>query len=187
MTPSLRTLSLVCHSAVTDPAGLAVSVAVGRSSNGGLALAYRLSGDLSALTIPAPGAALEREHLWAHTCFELFVMAGEGPGYREFNFSPCGQWMRFDFSDYRQRCVALGGPAPRLTLERGADCLALAARLPAQSLPAGDLRLALTAVVERADGSHEYWALAHPPGLPDFHHRDGFALALPHDLKASAP
>lgn len=173
-----RTLTLACHPAVAVPAARSVTVAVGRSPAGGLALAYRLRGDLSALAIPAPGASLDRNRLWSHTCFELFVMTGEGPGYREFNFSPGGQWMRFDFAGYRQRVAAGLGPAPFLIMERGADCLALTARLPAQCLPAGDLRLALAVVVERADGSHEYWALAHPPGQPDFHHRDGFALLL---------
>ena len=33
-------------------------------------------------------------------------------------------------------------------------------------------------VVEEADGRHSYWSLRHPPGRPDFHHPDGFALAL---------
>jgi hypothetical protein len=33
-------------------------------------------------------------------------------------------------------------------------------------------------VVEHVDGSHRYWALRHPSGQPDFHHREGFALAL---------
>ena len=29
------------------------------------------------------------------------------------------------------------------------------------------------------DGGISYWALAHPPGKPDFHHPDSFALTLP--------
>jgi hypothetical protein len=33
-------------------------------------------------------------------------------------------------------------------------------------------------VIEAADGSLSYWALRHPPGKPDFHHRDAFALEL---------
>jgi hypothetical protein len=36
----------------------------------------------------------------------------------------------------------------------------------------------LTAVVEDAHGRRSYWALRHPAGGPDFHHRDGFALVL---------
>ena len=40
-------------------------------------------------------------------------------------------------------------------------------------------RVAISAVIEEADGTKSYWALAHPPGKPDFHHADGFALQLP--------
>ena len=33
-------------------------------------------------------------------------------------------------------------------------------------------------VIETVDGERSYWALAHPAGQPDFHHRDSFTLAL---------
>jgi hypothetical protein len=39
--------------------------------------------------------------------------------------------------------------------------------------------IALSAVIEEKDGTKSYWALKHPPGKPDFHHRDCFALTLP--------
>lgn len=35
---------------------------------------------------------------------------------------------------------------------------------------------AISAVIEEADGTKSYWALAHAPGKPDFHHADAFAL-----------
>ena len=40
-------------------------------------------------------------------------------------------------------------------------------------------RAGLNAVIEEADGTRSYWALAHPPGDPDFHHPDCFAFDLP--------
>jgi len=43
----------------------------------------------------------------------------------------------------------------------------------------GPWRLGLSAVIEEAGGGRSYWALAHPPGKPDFHHSDCFALELP--------
>src|SRR3546814_9971873 len=43
---------------------------------------------------------------------------------------------------------------------------------------AGPVRVALSAVIEETDGTKSYWALRHPPGKPDFHHPDCFALAL---------
>ena len=33
--------------------------------------------------------------------------------------------------------------------------------------------------IEEQDGRKSYWALAHPPGKPDFHHPDCFVLDLP--------
>lgn len=42
----------------------------------------------------------------------------------------------------------------------------------------GSWRLALSAVIEETDGTKSYWALRHPPGPPDFHHADNFALIL---------
>jgi hypothetical protein len=65
---------------------------------------------------------------------------------------------------------------PGVVLKRSADHLDLSAAL---NLPgSGALRLGLCAVIEDALGRISYWALAHPPGRPDFHHPDCFALAL---------
>jgi hypothetical protein len=38
--------------------------------------------------------------------------------------------------------------------------------------------IGLSAVVEATDGSLSYWALAHAPGRPDFHHAHSFGLEL---------
>jgi MOSC domain-containing protein YiiM len=40
-------------------------------------------------------------------------------------------------------------------------------------------RLGLSAVIEETSGRKSCWALAHPPGKPDFHHSDCFVLWLP--------
>lgn len=170
-------LLLVCHPDAPDACVRLIRVVADRDADGGLHVRYRLEGALEGLRFPAGGLPVER--LWAHTCFELFVLAEGSEAYREFNFSPGGQWMCFDFSAYRARIDSPVMPAPLLDWQRAGDVLTLAARLPAASVPAGALRLGITAVVEHADGNHRYWALGHPPGKPDFHHRDGFALALP--------
>jgi hypothetical protein len=39
-------------------------------------------------------------------------------------------------------------------------------------------RIGLTAVIEELNGDKSYWALAHAPGQPDFHHAAGFVLEL---------
>ncbi len=42
-----------------------------------------------------------------------------------------------------------------------------------------DWQIGLSAVIEEKAGAMSYWALNHPPGKPDFHHKDCFALTLP--------
>jgi hypothetical protein len=177
-----RSFDLVCHPACAADGVRGVRVALARDE-AGLALAYQLDADPAALRIPAPGTELPRERLWAHTCFEVFVARAGAAGYREFNFSPSGQWMRFDFADYRSPISSPTGPAPRLSQARTAQSLEMAVELEPALLPGADLCLGLTAVVEHADGRHSYWALRHPADRPDFHHREGFALAL----KAAQP
>lgn len=44
--------------------------------------------------------------------------------------------------------------------------------------PDESVRVGLCAVIEETDGTKSYWALRHPPGPPDFHHPDCFALTL---------
>jgi hypothetical protein len=117
--------------------------------------------------------------LWQHTCFEAFLMAEEGPGYREFNFSPSGEWAAYTFRGYRDGGEQEVEMAPVITVNHSAEQLELHAAIRPDCLPPGrSLQLGLSAVVEDADGILSYWALRHPPGKPDFHHTDAFALQL---------
>ena len=160
-----------------------VEVAVTRTPDT-LALRYALEGDLDAIRIPPPVAPAIVHGLWEHTCFELFIARDGEPAYHELNFAPSGAWAAFAFRGYRDgeplRDAAL---APDIATRReGGGTLLLDARVPlARLAPAyagARLRLALTAVVEDARGGRSYWALHHPPGRADFHHRDGFVLVL---------
>jgi hypothetical protein len=71
---------------------------------------------------------------------------------------------------------------PRISVSHDASRLSLDAVIDLDPFPSLRstplLRLALSAVVEDAEHRRSYWALAHPPGKPDFHHADGFALSL---------
>lgn len=155
-----------------------------READGSLRLGYRLVAPLSQLCLPVPvgiaGAVAGRaDELWRHTCLEVFVAARGSQGYREFNFSPSGQWAMYAFSAYRAGMTvpALGNP-PEMSWQRGAGLLQLEVSLPAESLPAADggFRLALSAVIEEQSGTISYWALNHPAGQPDFHHPGSFVL-----------
>jgi len=110
-------------------------------------------------------------------------MAGEGPGYREFNFSPSGEWATYAFGGYRDGGKPVAEPGPVITVRRDGERLELDAEIRPESLPSGrSLRLGLSAVVEDARGEMTYWALRHPEGQPDFHHSNAFVLPL--DLPA---
>ena len=172
--------SLTCHPA--SPCAVVGSLAVSLqwSADGALVLGYRLFGEPYRLSFPEAQPAAPADNLWQHTCFELFIAEESGSGYREFNFSPSTQWAAYRFLDYRERDSDFTLPtAPRMDFHRLADGCRLEAQLSATALPPGaNLRLGLNAVIEAADGSKSYWALAHGAEQPDFHHAQNFALTL---------
>jgi hypothetical protein len=172
------------------PATLPVTLVaeVRRVSAAVLRCDYVLQADLTLLALPGRRAGERRDELWRHTCFEAFVSAAEESGYYEFNFSPSGDWAAYRFADYRRGMArAPLGHAPAVQVDARPGRLALSATLELggdvlcgeRALErASGLRLALAAVLEDQQGALSYWALAHPPGTPDFHHRAGFTLAL---------
>lgn len=165
-----------------NPPGLAqrIGVTLLLKPDGALRLAYSIHGASSFMRIPSPEYPAPPDALWRTTCCELFVGTGDGAGYREFNFSPSDQWAVYDFSGYRKPVeIPLPCPAPTVRSTRSPRCLQLDATLSPAALPAGNLLpCAFAVIVEAHDGRLGYWALAHPAGRPDFHHRDGFTLIL---------
>jgi hypothetical protein len=142
-------------------------------------LDYRLEADPAALRLPAAQPRQAMDGLWRHSCCEAFLLGADAPAYREVNLSPSGAWAGYGFSAYRRAAEVPSLPDPGIRLRRDEAVLTLEARVPAAWLPPGRrLRLGLSAVLEHADGRLSYWALSHPPGRPDFHHRDCFLLEL---------
>jgi len=180
---------LVSHPDTSCEAVHRLAAQVSRPGPTALTLRYALGGDLKRLRIPPEGASHRADKLWQHTCFEAFVAAKGAAGYVEFNFAPSTQWAAYGFSAYRAGMTPaeLAHP-PRLGVRREHDLLVLEANLDLDTLPimraSAVLRLALSAVIEDAQGRLSYWALRHPPGKPDFHHADGFVLTL---TDAAAP
>ena len=178
-------VTLVSHPHTTARAIRSVEAAVSEAAQGGLSLAFALQGDLSGLRIPESQPPRRAGDLWRHTCFEAFVMAGEGPAYREFNLSPSGAWAVHAFRRYREGGELEVELDPATVVRRSEGRLELDAEIGPELLPPGRLlRLGLSAVLEAVDGALSYWALWHPPGKPDFHHTDAFALRL--ELSACA-
>jgi len=160
---------------------LSILVEIGRPEPAILSLRYALTGAVARLAIPPPAAPDRTNELWRHTCFEAFLRPDPGEAYAELNFAPSAQWAAYGFTGYREGMTPAPIAAPRIDLAQTDAALELAVQLnlAGLDLPPGPCRLALSAVIEDTSGAKSYWALAHPPGRPDFHHRSSFACALP--------
>ncbi len=157
-----------------------IEVEVARPRAGSLLLTYVVTGTISDLRLPPVTAAARTDELWRHTCFEAFVCPSPGEAYYEFNFAPSTQWAAYRFSSYRSGMrVATEISAPRIEMQSAPECYTLQAALDSSRLPRhAGWRLGLSAVLEETSGRKSYWALAHPPGKPDFHHSDCFVHEL---------
>jgi hypothetical protein len=148
------------------------------------------------------------EELWRHTCFEAFVRVGSEESYLEYNLAPTGDWAAYRFERYREgmvpakevgssivdsqrRTEPLARDRRALLKQAGFDTLerfepsffSLKAELSfsnAMGLAVVEpWHVGLSTIVEENNGRISYWALAHPPGKPDFHDPACFALELP--------
>lgn len=179
-----HSLALTCHPATASASVATVDVRLTPRSGALLALSYAIRGRIGALRVPAPGAARFAEGLWQATCCEAFVRGDGAAAYCEFNFSPSRAWAAYRFSGYREGMTPLQDPAldPAIEVRAGSAQLVLEAliRLDRGGLlqARAALSIALCAVIEEQGGGFSYWALAHPPGKPDFHSPLGFALEL---------
>jgi len=179
-----HTIALARHPTTPSSAVRAIEVEVCRAGGTAIQLSYALKGDIAGVLLSVGESARRSDKLWEHTCFEAFVAGQDDSGdYFEFNFAPSTEWAAYAFTAYRQGMRALEGAwPPRISVSHDASCLSLDAVIDLDPLPllrnSPVLRLALSAVVEDTQRRRSYWALAHPPGKPDFHHADGFALTL---------
>lgn len=160
-----------------------IEVTIARPSTDRLMLSYELKGQLGEIRIPALARAERTDELWRHTCFEAFIQASSRKDYYEFNFAPSRQWAAYHLKSYRSamqpvreiKSIAIDSAfgAEHGTLQATVDLEGLS------SLPRdADWRIGLSAVIETLSGDKSYWALSHPPGIPDFHHSDGFVERL---------
>jgi hypothetical protein len=183
-----RDVPLVAHT--LNGAGPVRSLAVSGAlhASGSLTLEFQLAAELRAVRlVPSVCQPQRRHELWRHTCFELFARRGNGPGYCEFNFTPCGDWAAYEFDDYRgsrrdaaQRPIEVSMQTldvAHIQLRARID-LRTAFAIEAAVLDCADWRLNCAAVIESSNGLLSYWAVHHPRPQPDFHDAGGFCLGL---------
>jgi len=162
--------------------GLKITGTIGRRANT-LSLDYTLLGNLSELSIPAPGEVpVRKNRLWEETCLELFLGEENSERYWEFNLSPAGHWNVYRFASYRKEMreePAFTSLPFHVRTEPEALRLSLDVE-PGKIVPAErTIEVAVGAVVKTVAGETSHWALVHPGPRPDFHRRDGFTLILP--------
>ena len=174
----METYRLIPHPETPAKAVTTVSVEVIADPADDILMTFLVTGSAD-LVVPDWVAAERRDGLWKTTCFELFLKPVDGESYFEFNFSPSTQWAAYRFERYRSGRSALVQPVdPFLTQGEESSDQILEVDLDLSGLPNVPMRISLSAVIEERDGTKSYWALAHPPGKPDFHHPDCFTLEL---------
>jgi hypothetical protein len=166
------------HPAAPCGAAIEVDATAARPGPGLLKLTYVVTGDLGALYLPPAGQPMRANELWKRTCFEAFVRPGADKAYFEFNFAPTRWWASYRFDGYREGMADAGITPSDIQAHTGGERFELTVTLDLSAWPDRPWRLGLSAVIEELNGEKSYWALAHPPVKPDFHHADGFVLEL---------
>lgn len=173
---------LIRHPASPPSPVRRIRVDAARLIDGRLALTYMAEGDLGRVRIPAERASRRADELWLRTCFEAFLRSPDADAYVELNFAPSTEWAAYRFDSCRSgmRRARIEPPVVKATI--AGKYLAVVAGVALGPLPElvpwETWEIGLAAIVEAEDGSASHWALAHPPGAPDFHHRDCFAADL---------
>jgi len=112
-------LELIAHPAAAAEGRVAVELVAQQNA---LRVVYEIE-SVDVIILPSRRAAVVQrcDELWRHTCCELFaapvalVATAQGGAYREFNFSPSGDWAAYAFDSPRcgMRPLALD-EAPRV-------------------------------------------------------------------------
>ena len=157
---------------------------IAAARNSTLLLSYAVTGRMRDLQLPPVVATTRADELWRHTCFEAFLRSVAGRRVLRIQLRAVDAMGGLSFQQLPQPDTR--GERAAHAPDRGAiepRALRIAGRAGARravDLPSDAAwRLGLAAVIEETSGHKSYWALAHPPGKPDFHHSDGFAYELP--------
>jgi hypothetical protein len=162
----------------------AVSVELGRPTANLLFLAYSVT-PAATLRLSDHDRPGRQDELWRSTCFELFARWEDG-SYCEYNFAPMSAWNAYAFSDWRTGMTPIEMAEPPHLVDSRLDDRS--SSYPGQyeldvivsvEAFATAVSLSLTAIIEEKDGTKSYWAMAHPPGPPNFHDPACFMIKLP--------
>ena len=147
-----------------------------------LAIDYAVKGAIANIKWPRfDGKGQRQDHLWEHTCCEIFVAAYGERHYCEYNLSPSSQWNAYIFKDYRQfqKDLPIDSISISCIPSPPQKQLNLAAMVPLpNNLHNVSLDIGISTVIEMTRGGFFYFALTHCSTKPDFHIRESFILHL---------
>ena len=154
-----------------------IDIAASLGATGTAHVDFGVGAPAGRFVIPPPALPQRIDGLWNSTCFEAFLRPKGQVFYREWNFSPSSHWAAYDFDGYREdRADAAVTAPPYIRMEDNLTWWSVGAAFVIES--GQRWNLGLSAVLKEKDGTKSYWALAHPPGQPDFHHDDCFAVTV---------
>ena len=158
--------------------GIEIFAELGPSGN--IWLRYHIDGQLNALSLPDPAEPERMDNLWHTTCCELFIRIPGEDAYGEYNLSPSSRWAAYQFSDFRKDAADMEIPDdPEIHLDASETHLALEAEFTLPDRFVGQtLAASFSVIIEETDGTKSFWAVTHPAGEPEFHHRDCFSVTL---------
>lgn len=177
--------ALRCHPLSENGFVEGIAVQVDRAEGERLRVKFTLHGLINQIHFSQIAQPERMDELWKDTCFEMFWGGSGQGGYFEYNFAPSGQWAAYAFTGYRQGMTELSCAPPRIDCSKGEKIFEMTVNLDLpEALHDMDAMVGFSAVIADKSGRISYWALAHPPGKPDFHHKDCFALQL--DARSAA-
>ncbi len=173
-------MHLICHPATPASDVQSIKVIFARLEGNRFRAHYHVETRLDQIVRPAAAPSARTDGLWKTTCFEGFLRVPGCKAYIEYNASPSGQWAAYHFDDYRAGMTDLPVKiAPEIGNDASESHFALDVTYVLPDAWAGQaLLIGLSAIIEEAGGTKSCWALAHPPGKPDFHHGDCFVCKL---------
>jgi hypothetical protein len=126
-------------------------------------------------------SATRADRLWEETCFECFLLTGEGDAYLEFNATADGRWNLYGFDSYRKGMRAVQvSPGQEPLLQKSAmvtrGVYELSWFIPLELLPflTPETNLGLSMVLEERHEGQSYWAIQHLRSEADFHALESF-------------
>ena len=179
----MKPVDLYIHPSEKKGAITKVTASIERPTPDHVLLTFTIDDPKDALQVP-DGKGIRRDGLWMTTCLEFFLGRASEDSYREFNFSPGGDWAAYSFDRQRQGQRQLLMPEdPKVRWRRERNTWILEAELTINDLPENGA-CNLTAVIEEKDGTKTHWAALHAPKSPDFHDPLCFSVPFPSLAKA---